>query len=230
MGQKVHPKGYRLGIYSFWDANWFAKGNSYGKFLQEDLEIRKLINAVVESSEISRVEIEKAEGNIRITIHSGAPGAVIGKRGQGIDSLKNAIATKLKKTNVEITVQEVKKPELDALLVAKNIAAQLEKRGSYKKAMKRATTSAMRSGARGVKMCCSGRLQGAEIARTEWARMGSIPLHTLRADVDYGFAEAKTTFGIIGVKVWIYKGEFQNVYQWSYDKKELNHEIDAKKN
>lgn len=211
MGQKVHPKGYRLGIYSFWDANWFATGNSYGKLLQEDLLIRKLINKNLEAADISRVEIEKAEDNVRITIHSGIPGAVIGKRGQGIDNLRNLIVAKLKKANVEISVQEIKKPELDALIVAKNIAVQLEKRGSYKKAMKRAATSAMRAGARGFKVCCSGRLQGAEIARSEWARMGSIPLHTLRADVDYGLAESKTTFGIIGVKVWIYKGEFQNV-------------------
>lgn len=211
MGQKVHPRGYRLGIYSFWDAHWFARGNTYGKMLHEDLAIRKLINETLEAAEISRVEIEKAEENVRIVIHSGTPGAVIGKRGQGIDNLRNKIATTLQKGNVDISVQEIKKPELDATIVAKNIAVQLEKRGSYKKAMKRAATSAMRAGARGVKICCSGRLQGAEIARTEWARMASVPLHTLRADIDYGVAQAKTTFGIIGVKVWIYRGEFQNV-------------------
>src|SRR5262249_3136246 len=158
-----------------------------------------------------KIEIEKAGENVRVIIHTGLPGKVIGKGGQEIESLRNGIARLLKKSNVEISVQEVKSPELDATLVAKNIAEQLVKRGSFKKAMKRAAISAMKSGAKGIKVCCSGRLNGAEIAREEWTRVGSIPLHTLRSDVDYGFAEAKTTYGIIGVKVWICKGEYQHV-------------------
>jgi small subunit ribosomal protein S3 len=163
----------------------------------------------LEGAEVARIEIEKASDNVRILIHSARPGAVIGKKGQEIDFLKNQLSKMLKKNNIEISVQEVKTPELNAMIVAKSIAEQLEKRGSYKKAMKKATLSAMKAGAKGIKICTAGRLNGAEIARTEWTRVGSIPLHTLRADIDYGFAEALTTYGLIGVKVWICKGEYQ---------------------
>ncbi len=207
MGQKVHPKGFRIGVYRDWDARWFARG-SYGKLLLEDLAIRTMLDQILERAELARVEIEKASDNVRIIIHSGRPGVVIGKKGQEIESLRAQLAAALKK-NVEVSVQEVKTPEIDATLVAKNIAEQLIKRVSYKRAMKKAAISSLRSGVKGIKICCSGRLQGAEIARREWTRMGSVPLHTLRADIDYGFAQAKTTYGIIGVKVWIYKGEYQ---------------------
>jgi len=209
VGQKVNPIGFRLGIYRDWDSRWFAR-KSYGKEVLEDVKIRSFLSKALENAEISKIEIEKAgDDNLRVTIHSGRPGVVIGKKGQEIESLRNELAHRLGKKNVEISVQEVKSPELNAVLVAKNIAEQLVKRGSFKKAMKRAAISAMKSGAKGIKVCCSGRLNGAEIAREEWTRVGSIPLHTLRSDVDYGFAEALTTYGLIGVKVWICKGEFQ---------------------
>lgn len=211
MGQKVHPIGFRLGIYRNWDAAWFAKSKRYGVLLLEDLEIRRFLERELESAEIAKIEIEKSGDVVRVVIHSARPGVVIGRKGQGIDDLRKRLAKVLNKGTVEISVQEVAKPELDATVVAKNIAAQLVKRVSYKRAMKRASASALRAGAQGVKICCSGRLQGAEIARTEWIRDKSVPLHTLRSDIDYGFAEAKTTYGIIGVKVWIYKGEYQNI-------------------
>lgn len=208
MGQKVHPRGFRLGVYGDWDARWFAR-KSYGQQVLEDLEIRKYLNNIFETAEVARIEIEKAGENIRVIIHTARPGIVIGKKGQEIEALRKDLAAMLKRPNVDVSVQEVKNPELDATLVAKNIATQLEKRANFKQAMKRAAASSARSGARGVKVCCAGRLGGAEIARDEWYRSGSIPLHTLRADVDYGFAEAMTTYGVIGVKVWIYKGEFR---------------------
>ncbi|HEV2601675.1 MAG TPA: 30S ribosomal protein S3 [Candidatus Babeliales bacterium] len=211
MGQKVHPIGFRVGIYRDWFARWFAR-DSYGKQVLEDLKIRKYLDSALEKAEISSVEIEKSGDDIRIIVHSGKPGVIIGKKGQEIEQLRSQIGALLEgKRTIEISVQEVKKPELDAELVAKGIASQLERRASFKKVMKRAKDSAMKSGAKGVKICCSGRLNGAEIARTEWVRVGSVPLHTLRADIDYGFAEAKTTYGIIGVKVWICKGEYQLV-------------------
>ncbi len=211
MGQKVNPIGFRLGIYRDWRARWFAR-DSYGKQVLEDLKIRKFLDQTLENAEMSSVEIEKAGENVRVIIFSGRPGMVIGKRGQEIDQLRTQVGALLGgKRNVEISVQEIKNPELDAELVAKSIAAQLESRASFKKVMKRASVTAIKGGAKGIKICCSGRLNGAEIARTEWVRVGSVPLHTLRSDVDYGFAEAKTTYGIIGVKVWICKGEYQNV-------------------
>jgi len=208
VGQKVHPIGFRLGVFRDWLSRWFAR-DSYGKLLMEDLKIRKYIDKKLKNAEVSRVEIEKAGDNIRIVVHSGRPGVVIGKKGQEIDSLRTDLGKMLGRKNVEVSVQEVKNPELDATLVAKGIADQLERRISYKKAMKRASATALRAGAKGVKICCAGRLNGAEIARTEWIRVGSTPLHTLRSDIDYGFAEAKTTYGIIGVKVWICRGEYQ---------------------
>jgi small subunit ribosomal protein S3 len=210
VGQKVHPLGFRLGVYRDWDARWFARGNSYGDLVLEDLKIREYLESLLNKAEVSRLEIEKAGDNIRIVIHTARPGLVIGKKGQEIDSLRRKIGQRFGK-NVDISVQEVSNPEMDAVLIAKNIAMQLQRRVSFKQAMKRAALSAMRSGAKGIKICCAGRLGGAEIARSEWVRIGSTPLHTLRANIDYGFAEAKTTYGIIGVKVWLGKGEFQNI-------------------
>lgn len=208
MGQKVNPKGFRLGIYRDWDAHWFAR-DSYGKQLMEDMAIRKFLDKALENAEVARVEIDKAGDNVRITIHSARPGVVIGRKGQEIDSLRRKIGEKLKGRTVEVSVQEVEKPESNATVMAKSIAEQLVKRVSFKKAMKRTAAAALRSGARGVKICAAGRLGGAEIARSEWLRIGSVPLHTLRADIDYGKAIAKTTYGIIGISVWVYKGDFQ---------------------
>lgn len=210
MGQKVNPVGFRTGVYKDWDARWFAPTHAYGKHLLEDIKIREMVESHLKHAEIARVEIEKAGDNLRIILHSGRPGVVIGKGGKEIDELRRYFANKLNKANVEVSVQEVKKPEVNAILVAKSIADQLVRRVSYKRAMKRAVAAAMRSGAQGIKVAVSGRLNGAEIARSEWTRLGSIPLHTLRADIDYGEAEALTTFGLIGVKVWICKGEYQH--------------------
>ncbi|MFT6765606.1 MAG: small subunit ribosomal protein S3 [Alteromonas naphthalenivorans] len=210
MGQKVNPKGFRVGVYKDWDARWFARKN-YGDQLLEDLKIRFFLAKRLRNGEVSRVEIEKAGDNIKIIIHSGRPGILIGKKGQEIDNLRKEISKIVKKNAIEISIQEIKAPDLDATLVAANIAGQLERRGSYKKAMKRAAASTLRAGAKGIKICCAGRLNGAEIARTEWVRMGSVPLHTLRADIDYGLVEAQTTYGKIGVKVWIGRGEYQFV-------------------
>lgn len=208
MGQKVNPIGFRVGVYRGWDSRWFTNKN-YGDVVLQDVKIRKFVDENLDRAEVSRIEIERAGENIKVIVHSGRPGMVIGKKGQEIDSLRKQLASILHVPSVEVSVQEVRQPELDALLVARNIAEQLVRRASYKKAMKRAALSAMKSGARGVKICCSGRLGGAEIARIEWIRVGSSPLHTLRSDIDYGFAEAKTTYGMIGVKVWICKGEYQ---------------------
>lgn len=208
MGQKVHPLGFRLGVYKSWFSRWFAR-DSYGKQVLEDLQIRKFLKSELSDAEVSRIEIEKAGDNIRVIIHSGRPGVVIGKKGKGIDEIRQKLSDKIKKSNIEISVNEIKVPELDAQLVAQLIAEQIENRVSHKKAMKRSSASAMRVGAKGIKICCSGRLHGAEIARSEWTRVGSLPLHTLRSDIDYGFAEAFTTYGVTGVKVWICKGDYQ---------------------
>ncbi|MGE0206609.1 MAG: 30S ribosomal protein S3 [Candidatus Babeliales bacterium] len=207
MGQKVSPVGFRVGVYRDWDAHWFAR-KSYGKQLLEDLAVRKYLNKVLDGAEIGRIEIEKAGDSVKVTIHSARPGQVIGKKGQDIDQLRQHLSKLIGRKSIEISVQEIKKPELDANVVARNIASQLEKRASYKSVMKKAVSAAMRSGAKGIKIRCSGRLGGAEIAREEWVRFGAIPLHTLRSDIDYGFAQAKTTYGIIGVKVWICKGDY----------------------
>jgi len=209
VGQKVHPLGFRLGVYRSWFARWFAR-DSYGKEVLEDLKIRKFLRSELGRAEVSRIEIEKAGDNIRVIIHSGRPGMVIGKKGKGIEDIRAKLTEKINKSNIEISVQEVKAPELDAQLVAQAIAEQIERRVSHKKAMKRAAASSMRAGAKGIKICCAGRLHGAEIARSEWTRVGSVPLHTLRSDIDYGFAEAKTTYGIIGVKVWVCRGEYKH--------------------
>lgn len=211
MGQKVNPKGFRTGVYRDWEARWFAPAKSYGDKVLEDIKARRFLANSLEKAEVGLIEIEKAADTVKFIVHSARPGTVIGKGGQDIEKIKKQLADLLSKTSVEISVQEIKTPELDAVVVAKSIAAQLEKRVSYKRAMKRAAQSALRAGAKGVKICCAGRLAGAEIARTEWLRQGSVPLHTLRADIDYGFAEAKTTYGIIGVKVWLCKGEYQHI-------------------
>lgn len=208
MGQKVNPKGFRIGVYRDWDARWFAR-KDYAGHLLEDIKIRNYIARTLKHAEIARVEIEKAGDSIKVILHSGRPGTVIGRKGQDIDSLRKNLSLLLKKSSIDVSVQEVKTPALDAVLVASSIAEQLERRISFKKAMKRATMDTMKAGATGIKICCSGRLNGAEIARSEWVRTGSVPLHTLRADIDYALAEAQTTYGIIGVKVWIGRGEYQ---------------------
>jgi small subunit ribosomal protein S3 len=208
VGQKVNPVGFRLGVFRDWDARWFAR-KRYGKQALQDIAIRKYLEKSLETAEVGRVEIEKAGDNVKVIIHSGRPGLIIGKKGQDIESLRNELARLLGIKSVEVSVQEITIPELDANLVAQNIARQLERRVGFKVAMRKAANAAMKSGAKGIKIRVAGRLGGAEIAREEWVRIGSIPLHTLRADIDYGFAQAKTTYGIIGVKVWISKGEYQ---------------------
>jgi small subunit ribosomal protein S3 len=206
MGQKVNPIGLRVGISRGWDSVWFAKKRDYGRLLIEDYKIRAYIKKNVINSGVSQVIIERTSKKCIVTIHTSRPGFVIGKRGSDVEKIKKNLST-ITKSEVSLNVKEVKKPELNAYLVAENIAQQLVKRIAYRKTMKRAIQSALRLGAKGIRVCLSGRLAGNEIARTEWLREGSVPLHTFRADVDYSEAEALTTYGIIGVKVWIYKGE-----------------------
>lgn len=205
MGQKVHPKGLRLGIIRDWDARWYAD-KDYKDLLHEDLKIRKFIKERLYQAGVSTIEIERAANRIKVTIHTAKPGVVIGRGGAEVESLRQQIE-KMTGKQVSLNIAEIKKPELDAQLVAENVAAQLEKRVAFRRAMKQAVTRAMRVGAEGIKIAVSGRLAGAEIARTEWYSEGKVPLHTLRADIDYGFAEANTTYGKIGIKVWIFKGE-----------------------
>jgi small subunit ribosomal protein S3 len=206
VGQKVHPVGFRLGNFEDWQAHWFAK-KGYGSELLEDFRIRQFLKGRLNDSEVARMVIDKAVDSVRITLYSARPGMIIGKKGQGIEQVK-ADLFKLLKKNIEISVQEVKSPELNARLVAEEIADQLEKRVSYKRLMKKAGYAAMKGGAKGIKICVSGRIAGAEIARIEWLRLGSVPLHTLRANVDYALAEALTTYGLIGIKVWVCRGEY----------------------
>ena len=206
MGQKVNPIGLRLGINRGWDSVWFSKKSEYGKFLIEDYKIREYVRKNVVNSGISDVLIERTSKKCIISIYTSRPGFVIGKKGSDIEKIKKSLS-KISSTEVSLNIKEVKKPELNAYLVAENIAQQLVKRIAFRKAMKRAMQSALRLGAKGIRVCVSGRLAGNEIARTEWLREGSVPLHTFRANVDYARAEALTTYGIIGVKVWIYKGE-----------------------
>ncbi len=206
MGQKVNPVGFRLGINRSWDSIWFAKKKDYSKFLIEDYKIRQYIRKNIINSGVSEIIIERSSKKCSVSIHTSRPGFVIGKKGADIEKIKKNIS-KITDSEVYVNVKEIKKPELNAYLVAENIAQQLVKRIAYRRAMKRAMQSTMRLGAKGIKVCVSGRLAGNEIARTEWLREGSIPLHTLRANLDYSEAEALTTYGIIGVKVWIYKGE-----------------------
>ncbi len=206
MGQKVNPHGLRIGIIKDWDSKWYADKKNFNEFLIEDYEIRKYIKEKLFIAGISRIEIERAANRIKISIYTAKPGMVIGKGGSGVEALRKDIE-KMTKKNVIINVEEVKVPELDAQLVSENIAAQLERRVSFRRAMKQAIQRTMRAGAEGIKTSVSGRLGGADMARTEGYSEGTIPLQTLRADIDYGFAEADTTYGKLGVKVWIYKGE-----------------------
>ncbi len=205
MGQKVNPIGIRLGIVRDWNSKWYA-GKNYAHLLNQDINLRAMLKKSLAEAAISRIRIERPANNAVVTIYTARPGMLIGKRGGDIESLRSEIASRLG-VPVHLNIEEVRKPELDSTLVAESIAQQLERRVLFRRAMKRAVTSAMKSGAKGIKICVSGRLGGAEIARSEWYREGRVPLHTFRADVDYGTAEAQTTYGIIGVKVWIFKGE-----------------------
>ncbi len=205
MGQKVHPIGLRLGIIRSWDSKWFAK-KEYANLVYEDAEIRKFLKEKLYHAGISRIEIARAADRARIRIHTARPGIVIGKKGAEIEALKRQLE-QIVKRDVMIDIQEVRKPEMDATLVAENIALQLTRRVAFRRAMKKAVSSSLKFGAKGVRVACAGRLGGAEMARREWYREGRVPLHTLRADIDYGTAVAKTTYGVIGVKVWIFKGE-----------------------
>ena len=206
MGQKVHPTGIRLGITKDWTSKWFANSKNYADFLNTDLEVRAFLQKKLAQASVSRIQIERPARNARITIHTARPGLVIGKKGADIESLRKEISDMMH-VPVHVNIEEVRKPETDATLVAQSVAQQLERRIMFRRAMKRAVTNAMRLGAQGVKISVAGRLNGAEIARSEWYREGRVPLHTLRADIDYGVAEANTTYGVIGVKVWIFKGE-----------------------
>ena len=205
MGQKVNPIGLRLGIVKTWESKWFG-GKNYAEYILEDYKLRRFIKEKIYHAGVSRIEIERSAKRIRLRIYTSRPGIVIGKKGAEISQLKKEIE-KMTSREILIDIQEVRKPELDAQLVAENVALQIERRVAFRRAMKRGVSSAMRFGALGVKIICSGRLGGAEMARTEWYREGRVPLHTLRADIDYGFIEARTTYGIIGVKVFIFKGE-----------------------
>ncbi len=205
MGQKVHPIGFRLGVIKTWDSRWFSQKN-YAALLHEDIKIRKIVKERLMHAGVSKIEIERAGQKAKINIHTARPGIIIGKKGAEVDKLKKDLESMTGK-QMFINIQEIRRPELDAQLVAENIALQLERRIAFRRAMKKSVTSALRLGAQGIKIMCAGRLAGGEIARTEWYREGRVPLHTLRADIQYGFFEAKTTMGQIGVKVWIYKGD-----------------------
>ncbi len=209
MGQKVHPTGFRLGIATDWTSKWYADSGQFADFLDEDLKIRDFLKKKLAQAAVSRIQISRPAKSVAVTIHTARPGIIIGKKGEDIEKLRVEVAqlVSVHINNVKINIEEIRKPEIDAQLVAEGIASQLERRVMFRRAMRRSVTNAMRLGAEGIKINVSGRLNGAEIARNEWYREGRVPLHTLRADVDYGFAEALTTYGILGVKVWIYKGE-----------------------
>jgi small subunit ribosomal protein S3 len=206
MGQKVHPYGIRLGIVKDWTSTWYADTKNFANYLNLDLSVRAFLRKKLAHASVSRIQIERPANNARIVIHTARPGIVIGKKGEDIESLRKQVS-KLMGIPAHISVEEIRKPELDAYLVAESVAQQLERRIMFRRAMKRAVSNSMRLGAEGIKINVAGRLNGAEIARSEWYREGRVPLHTLRADIDYGFAEANTTYGVIGVKVWIFKGE-----------------------
>jgi len=206
MGQKINPIGFRLGINRTWDSRWFADGAEYGQLLHEDIKVRGMLKKRLYQAGVSRIIIERPHKKCRITIYAARPGVIIGKKGADIEKLRSDVAA-ITGGEVHLNIVEIRKPETDAQLVAENIAQQLERRIAFRRAMKRSIQSTMRLGAKGIRINVSGRLGGAEIARMEWYREGRVPLHTLRADIDYGFAEAKTTYGIIGVKTWIFKGE-----------------------
>jgi len=209
MGQKVHPTGFRLGVSTGWSSTWFADSKTFAKYLNNDIQVRDYLKKKLAHASVSKITIERPARSAFITIHTARPGIVIGKKGEDIERLRAEVAPMLglPVANVKVNVEEIRKPEMDAQLVAESITQQLEKRIMFRRAMKRAVQNTMRLGAQGIKIIMSGRLGGAEIARTEWMREGRVPLHTLRADIDYGFAEAKTTYGIIGVKVLVYRGE-----------------------
>jgi len=206
MGQKIHPTGFRLSVTRNWGSRWYAGSNNFATMLNEDLKVRAYLKTKLKNASVARVVIERPAKNARITIYSSRPGVVIGKKGEDIEVLKQAL-TKMMGVPVHVNIEEIRKPETDAQLIADSIAQQLEKRIMFRRAMKRAMQNAMRLGAQGIKIMSSGRLNGIEIARKEWYREGRVPLHTLRAEIDYGFGEAQTTYGIIGIKVWVYKGD-----------------------
>ena len=209
MGQKVHPTGFRLGISTDWTSKWYADSAQFADYLAEDLKIRDYLRKKLSQAAVSRIQISRPAKSVAVTVHTARPGIIIGKKGEDIEKLRIEVASLVSVhiNNVKINIEEIRKPELDAQLVAEGVASQLERRVMFRRAMRRSVTNAMRIGAEGIKINVSGRLNGVEIARNEWYREGRVPLHTLRADVDYGFAEALTTYGILGVKVWIYKGE-----------------------
>lgn len=219
MGQKVNPVGLRLGINRTWDSRWFADGKDYAQQLHEDLKVRQYIHKTIPQAGVSRVVIERPAKKARITIYSARPGVVIGKKGADIEKLRRDLARMTSAGDVSLNIVEVRKPEIDARLIAENIAQQLERRVAFRRAMKRAVQSALRLGAEGIRINCSGRLGGAEIARMEWYREGRVPLHTLRADIDYGYVVAQTAYGVIGVKVWVFKGEIMAHDPMAQDKR-----------
>src|SRR3982751_5165242 len=206
MGQKIHPVGFRLSVLRNWSSKWYANSKNFPGMLQEDIKVRDHLKQKLAHAAVGRIIIERPAKNAKITIYSARPGVVIGKKGEDIESLKGQLQ-KLLRVPVHVNIEEVRKPELDAQLIADSIAQQLQKRIMFRRAMKRAITNAMRLGAQGIKIMSAGRLNGIEIARTEWYREGRVPLHTMRAEIDYGFSEAKTTYGVIGIKVWVFKGE-----------------------
>ncbi len=207
MGQKIHPTGFRLSVQKNWSSKWFANSKQFAGMLHKDIEVRDFLKKKLVGAGVSKVVIERPAKNARITIYTARPGVVIGKKGEDIESLRNELRKRMGLPDVALNIEEVRKPEVDAQLIAESITQQLEKRIMFRRAMKRAMQNAMRLGAQGIKIMSAGRLNGIEIARTEWYREGRVPLHTLRADIDYGFSEAKTTYGVIGVKVWVFKGE-----------------------
>ena len=213
MGQKVHPTGIRLGIIKDWTSTWYADSKSYAEYLNADIKVRDYLRKKLANASVSRIQIERPAGNARVIIHTARPGIVIGKKGEDIERLRIKVSDMMG-VPTHVSVEEIRKPELDAFLVAESVAQQIERRIMFRRAMKRAVTNTMRLGAEGIKITVSGRLNGAEIARTEWYREGRVPLHTLRADIDYATAEASTTYGIIGIKVWLFKGEI-----FGYEKK-----------
>jgi small subunit ribosomal protein S3 len=219
MGQKVNPNGFRLGVNRTWSSRWFSKAN-YAKFLHQDLEIKSYVEKKLKNASIAKINIERAAKKLRISIYSSRPGIIIGKKGADIEDLKNKL-TKLSNLEVFLDIKEIRRPEVEAKLVAENIATQLEKRVSFRRAMKKSVQSSMRLGAKGVKVLCSGRLGGAEIARNEKYNEGSVPLHTLRSDIDYATAEAETTYGIVGIKVWINKGIILKKDPYASEKKQV---------
>jgi small subunit ribosomal protein S3 len=219
MGQKINPTGFRLGVNRTADSRWYAETSDFGRLLHEDIKIRKFIKEKLKQAGVSKVIIERPHKKCRITVHTARPGMVIGKKGADIETLRKAIS-KLCKDEVFLNLVEIRKPETDSNLVAEDVARQLERRVSFRRAMKRAMQTTMRMGAQGIRLTVAGRLGGAEIARTEWYREGRVPLHTLRADIDYGTAEAKTTYGIIGIKCWIFKGEIMEHDPMAVDRKQ----------